>query len=405
MAKKSSAPSPSRVLRLPERAAVADDSVYAADVAHCRAVLRRNSRTFHAASLLLPRHVREPASVLYGFCRLADDAVDVEGGRMEAVARLHDRVRRAYANTPAAVPADRALAEVVRRHAIPRCLLDGLVEGLAWDAQGRRYESLEDLYDYAARVAGTVGAMMAALMGARSPQALARACELGVAMQLSNIARDVGEDARMGRIYLPLQWLREAGVQPEELLAARRFDPRVGAVVQRLLDQADALYARVGAGVGVLPLACRPGINAARFLYAEIGREVERAGCNSITRRAVVPTTRKLQLLLRATLALRPDGAGLALPPLAAVSGLVAATASVSAGGPVGAGRAPSELPASALARAVPGDSAMAASATDGGRGADPAWWDLHGRWIATLELFDRMGQRDRQARRSVQAF
>ena len=120
--------------------------------------------------------------------------------------------------------------------------------------------------------------MMALLMGVRTPEGLARACDLGVAMQLSNIARDVGEDARMGRLYLPQAWLVEAGIAPDARLAAPVFSPALGAVVRRLLDAADALYRRVDAGVARLPLACRPGINAARFLYAEIGHEVARSG-------------------------------------------------------------------------------------------------------------------------------
>ena len=99
---------------------------------------------------------------------------------------------------------------------------------------------MEDLHDYAARVAGTVGAMMALVMETRDPRSLARACELGVAMQLTNIARDVGEDARNGRLYLPLAWMREAGLDPEAWLAAPQFVQRLARVVSRLLAEADA---------------------------------------------------------------------------------------------------------------------------------------------------------------------
>ena len=118
----------------------------------------------------------------------------------------------------------------------PAALPEALLEGLAWDAEGRSYETLDDLFDYAARVAGTVGVMMTLIMGVRSPEALARACDLGVAMQLTNIARDVGEDARMGRIYLPRQWLREAGVDAEAFLAdpqARPTHPRARRAASR----------------------------------------------------------------------------------------------------------------------------------------------------------------------------
>jgi phytoene synthase len=159
-----------------------------ADLAACRALLRGGSRSFFAASLLLPQRVRGPACSLYAFCRLADDAIDLEDGRMDALARLHARLDRAYAGQPLPTPVDRAFADVIARYAIPRALPEALFEGFAWDAEGRRYEDLPALQAYAVRVAGTVGAMMAVLMGVREPGPVARACDLGVAMQLSNIA-------------------------------------------------------------------------------------------------------------------------------------------------------------------------------------------------------------------------
>ena len=297
--------------------------LYNQDVAACRATLKANSKTFHAASLLLPARVRAPASVLYGFCRLADDAVDVDGGKDGAVDRLRQRLDRVYAGRPDPVAEDRALAAVVAEFGIPRQMPDFLLEGLAWDVQGRRYESLDELLAYAARVAGAVGAMMSLLMGVREPAALARACELGVAMQLSNIARDVGEDARMGRLYLPRRWMVEAGLDPDAWLRNPQFDARLASVVQRLLAEAEALYARVGAGVAELPLGCRPGINAARFMYAEIGRELLRRGADSVSQRTVVPGRRKALLLLRAALALRPSRAALQATSLSVNQALI----------------------------------------------------------------------------------
>ncbi len=304
----------------------------AADLATCRALLANGSRTFLAASYLLPRSVREPACALYAFCRVADDAIDAApaGGIDAALAGLRLRLDAAYrrdGHVASGDAVDRAFAAVVHRFAIPRALPEALLEGFAWDVAGRRYETLADLHDYAARVAGTVGAMMALVMGASSPSALARACDLGVAMQLSNIARDVGEDARAGRLYLPIAWLREADIDVDNWLAAPRFDARIGAVVGRLLEQAESLYARAAAGVAELPPSCRVGINAARFLYAEIGREVGRRGCNSVDSRAVVAPRRKAALLAQAAVCLRPRRSA-AAAPLAATRGLVDAAAS-----------------------------------------------------------------------------
>jgi phytoene synthase len=139
--------------------------------------------------------------------------------------------------------------------------------------------------------------MMAVLMGVRDAERLASAVDLGVAMQLSNIARDVGEDARNGRLYLPLEWLTEAGIDPEEFLAAPAYSEALGSVVRRLLYAAEGYYASAGAGISRLPVKCRFGIGAAGLLYAEIGREVARRGMDSVSGRAVVSGRRKAWVL------------------------------------------------------------------------------------------------------------
>lgn len=268
-----------------------------ADLAAGTALLRGGSRSFYAASFLLPRRVREPATALYAFCRLADDAVDLADHPGDALADLNRRLDRIYAGRPLGIPADRALADVVRAFAIPRALLESLIEGFTWDAEGRGYADLSALCGYCARVAGTVGAMMALLMGVRDPALVARACDLGVAMQLSNIARDVGEDAARGRLYLPRDWMRNAGMDPDARLASPTWSPALGGILERLLEAADRLYGRADLGIAGLPLTCRPGIAAARRLYAEIGQEVRRRGLDSATQRAVVSPARKLALL------------------------------------------------------------------------------------------------------------
>ena len=277
-----------------------------ADLAHCRALLADGSRTFLAASRVLPRRVRDPATALYAFCRVADDLVDGSDPSalrsvLDALARRLDAIYAVGAAHDRSLDAvDRAFAHVVATHRLPRALPEALLEGFAWDAAGRRYETLGELEAYAARVAGSVGAMMAVLMGARGTTALARASDLGVAMQYSNIARDVGEDARAGRLYLPLAWLREAGLDPAAFVAEPRFDARLASVVARLLAEAERLYRRAAAGIGALPADCRFGIDVARRLYASIGHEVARRGGNSVDGRAVVSPLVKAALIARA---------------------------------------------------------------------------------------------------------
>ncbi len=294
-----------------------------ADFATSRRLLRSGSRSFYAASLLLPRAISEPAGALYAFCRMADDQIDIHGHEPGALEDLHERLHAILEGRPRQEPVDRALAAVVAHFEIPGTLLWALLEGLEWDAQGRRYASLSELYDYAARVAGTVGALMTVIMGRRDSDTVSRACDLGVAMQLTNISRDVGEDARAGRIYLPLDWIEEAGIDLETWLAAPAFTPVLGGMVQRLLDHADTLYKRAAPGISRLPFRCRAGIHAASIFYAEIGREIEHEGLDSVSRRMYVPTRRKLALLGRVFAATASTPRRAPAPPLAEVAFLV----------------------------------------------------------------------------------
>ncbi|PWJ21689.1 15-cis-phytoene synthase [Jannaschia seohaensis] len=271
-----------------------------ADMDHCREAIRTGSHSFHAASRLLPASVRDPALALYAFCRLADDSVDEVADKAPAVLRLKDRLDAVYAGRPANVPADRAFARVIEDFDMPRALPEALLEGLAWDAQGRTYADLGALRGYSARVASAVGAMMCVLMRVRDADALARACDLGVAMQLTNIARDVGEDARAGRLYLPTDWFAAAGLEPAAFLANPRPDPVIREMTRRLLAEAQRLYHRSETGIRALPLAARPGIMAARYVYDGIGGEVRRAGFDSVTRRAHTSRGQKLGWLGRA---------------------------------------------------------------------------------------------------------
>ena len=293
--------------------------------------LRAGSKSFHLASRLLPARVRGPTLALYAFCRHADDAVDDASSDRDArvaVDALRRRIDRVYTDRGTDALVERAFSRVVQRFSIPRAIPDALVEGMEWDARGRTYETVSDVRAYGVRVAGTVGLMMTLVMGKREPDVLARACDLGVAMQLTNIARDVGEDARNGRVYLPSEWLAEAGVDREQLLSEPAATDPVRAVVARLLAEADVLYARADAGIAHLPADCRTSIRAARLVYAAIGERIRRANFDSVSQRAFVPLHRKLWLVLRA-FASRADRPGVlegatsaeAVSLLAALSG------------------------------------------------------------------------------------
>jgi len=301
-----------------------DRAVATRDLEVCQSLLREGSKSFHAASLLLPRRMRAPAAAVYAFCRVADDAVDLSAEPGPALDALYGRLRRAFAGAPDDDPVDRALAAVSALYGLPIEAFEGLLEGFAWDVAGRRYETFGDLRAYCVRVASTVGVMMTVLMGVRRERTLWRACDLGVAMQLTNIARDVGEDAREGRVYLPEVWLREVGMTADDLVARPVFSPEVGFLVRRLLIEAEGLYARADAGIDKLPRDCRTAIRAARLIYADIDRAIVDAGYDTVSRRAYTSASRKAWLALRSVpAALRPTREMSLAPPVPEASFLI----------------------------------------------------------------------------------
>ena len=345
-----------------------------ADVAACRASLRGGSKTFFAASLTLPQAVRQPAAALYAFCRMADDAIDHGTNHGATLRELHRRLDLIYAGLPEDKPADRAFADCARHFAIPKTYPLALLEGFGWDAIGRRYEDLPALRSYGVRVAGTVGAMMAMVMNVRDRDTVARSCDLGVAMQLTNIARDVGEDARNGRLYLPLRWMREAGLDPDAWLARPVFSRPLARVIERLLAEAQVLYERSDSGLARLPQACRPGMYAARLLYAEIGREVARHGYDSVRQRAVVPRRRKGRILADAWVAAKRRSPATALGEMPEAAFLLDAFVC-----------APPAAPA-------PPDTARERA----------RWPRIEDRVAWLVTLFDRLERRDRAAAEAV---
>lgn len=272
------------------------------------AAIRRGSKSFALASRLFDPTTRDLVWDLYAWCRHCDDVVDGQTSGHEArpmrAADRHARVARLRADTAAAFegraaePAFEALVRVVVTTGLPRVLADDHLDGFAMDAADRRYRSVDETLDYCYHVAGVVGLMMAWVMGVRDRAVLARASDLGLAFQLSNIARDVGDDLRMGRIYLPDDWLQAAGATlvpdaPLDAAAASRLAP----VVERLLGEAERYYDSAWHGVAFLPARSAWAVATARLVYRDIGRTVRRRGAMAWTSRTAVSTPRKLAWL------------------------------------------------------------------------------------------------------------
>jgi phytoene synthase len=270
--------------------------------------IQRGSKSFALAAQLFDPTTREGAILLYAWCRHCDDQIDEQTlgfrtGRPSSesaedrLAALERETSRALAGEPVEKPAFAALQEVARRHGIPdRHPLD-LLKGFAMDVEGRRYESLEDCCRYCYHVAGVVGVMMAFVMGAHGEDTLDRASDLGIAFQMTNIARDVVDDAQAGRVYLPGDWLREAGVQPGEIAHPERR-PALFSVAARLLDEAERYYASAEVGLARLPFRSAWAVAAARRVYRDIGRLVRERGPRAWDRRVSTGRGRKMFLTL-----------------------------------------------------------------------------------------------------------
>jgi len=276
---------------------------------HATQTIAVGSKSFAAAARLFSPATRRSVLMLYAWCRHCDDVVDGQelgfaasapGGHdaTRELAQLYEQTRRAYTGEPMADPAFAAFQEVALGHAIaPRYAFDHLA-GFAMDVEGARYETVEDTLRYCYHVAGVVGLMMASIMGAQAPAVLDRACDLGLAFQLTNIARDIVDDANNGRCYLPAAWLREAGIAPDEL-ALPRHRAALARVAARLVAQAEPYYASSGAGLRALPLRSAWAIATARYVYRQIGIEVVRRGPRAWDERAGTSKAMKLWLLAR----------------------------------------------------------------------------------------------------------
>lgn len=261
-------------------------------------VLRRHGRTFHFASHLLGRRHAQRAAVLYAFCRHVDDLADQASDPAQARRELAavGVALRSGVGADARTGAMRSLQASTGMSPAPAL---ALLAGVSRDLDGVRLADEDALIRYAYEVAGTVGEMMCAVLDVHEPRARAFAIDLGIAMQLTNIARDVGEDARMGRRYLPAEWIGD--VAPEDILAPdAALADELRAATKRLLALADRYYASGEAGLGFLPLRARLAILAAARMYRAIGARIASSGYQSWDRRAVVGTAAKSRLVAQA---------------------------------------------------------------------------------------------------------
>jgi 15-cis-phytoene synthase len=267
-----------------------------------RAIIRHHSKSFSLASMLLGPTMRDEASGLYAYCRRADDAVDLvapehAAARVQGLRRELDDV---YAGRSLDEPVLVEFQRLVLERHIPREYPDALLEGFQLDAEGAAYETSFELYRYCWCVAGSVGAMMCHVLGVRRERALVHAAHLGMAMQLTNICRDVAEDWRRGRLYLPkelapgLEYVRASSELPKAYVGV------CARAVSHLLTEAGTLYRSGDAGLRYLPFRARLAVATARGVYAGIGQRILAQDANVLAGRAYVSTPAKFLHVARA---------------------------------------------------------------------------------------------------------
>jgi 15-cis-phytoene synthase len=262
---------------------------------HCEAMTAEHSRSFYAASALLPAGRRRAVRALYAFCRTTDDIVDHPDDYVYGVLQTwreralswhppqHDLVALAWADTRA-------------HYHIPQRYAEQLIDGVARDLVQKRYQSFEDLATYCYGAASTVGLMSMHIVGFESDEAVPYAIKLGVALQLTNILRDVGEDWRRGRLYLPLDELAAFGLSEDDI-AAGTVDDRWRAFMEFQVARARQLYEEAWPGIAKLDGKGRVAIAAAAAFYRAILDDIERHDYDVFNRRARVSAWGKLRRL------------------------------------------------------------------------------------------------------------
>ncbi|MBX9859811.1 MAG: phytoene/squalene synthase family protein [Sphingomonas sp.] len=275
-----------------------------------RVSIARGSRSFAAASKLFDKPTREQAWLLYSWCRACDDIADgqdhghgmtVVDDPMARLARLSVLTELALAGEPTGDPPFEALRIVAAETGLPHGFARDHIAGFALDAEGWRPKTEDDLLRYCYHVAGVVGCMMAVVMGVDpgDEATLDRACDLGLAFQLANIARDIDEDASVGRCYLPTDWLAEEAIPVAELMAPAHR-PALTELVARLTTRAAAFEGSARHGTPALGFRSAWAVLAAAKIYGDIGRKVAALGGHAWDSRVTTSATEKIGAIVLA---------------------------------------------------------------------------------------------------------
>ncbi len=277
------------------------DADLRASYAECKRLNSLHGKTYYLATLLLPAGQRPFVHALYGFARYADEIVDdlastlTPQEKADHLRNWSDGVMRGLKSGKSEDPIGKALIDTVRRFDIPHQYFVDFLHSMEMDLTVTQYQSYEDLYQYVYGSAAVIGLEMVPILGQPTPAALDAAKKLGVAFQLANFIRDVGEDLDRGRVYLPLDELAEFGVS-REMLEERVLTPQIIKALSFQIDRVRQLQKEAAPGIQLLDKTSRPCIRAASELYCGIVDEVEKIGYDVFNKRAKTSTARRARV-------------------------------------------------------------------------------------------------------------
>lgn len=279
-------------------------------LSHSAAMIRQGSKSFSGASKLLDKSTKESAILLYSWCRYCDDQIDNQilgfnkqskednPNAKEILQSIEKSTQDAINDTSLEQIEFEALRRVLQKHSIPEQYPMEHLQGYRMDVEKKQYHNITDTLEYCYHVAGVVGVMMAYIFGIKDSKILERAADLGIAFQLTNIARDVIEDAKMGRVYLPSEWLAEHNIKPGTILDIKNR-VKLFLVIKRLLDLSEQYYESANIGIEYLPLRIRWGIKVALSVYREIGTKIRILGSNAWNKRVYIKRPYKIFLAMK----------------------------------------------------------------------------------------------------------
>jgi 15-cis-phytoene synthase len=292
-----------------------EDERLMAAYAHCRSITRHHAKTFYMATRFLPNHKQRSIFSIYGLCRYLDDLVDEAEDLIQQkkintndvekrLGEFKARLLNAYEGKEQEDPILIAFSDTLNTYKISPELPLLLMEGVSADLVKDRYQSFEEVYDYSYKVASVVGLMTSEVFGYKNPEAVGHAVDLGISMQLTNILRDVGEDLRKGRIYLPQDELREFGIT-EQNLFDHRLDQRFIDFMKFQIRRARTYYESADKGIPMLSADSRLPVYLARANYSRILDKIEENGYDVFTKRAHLSPAEKFTVMPKVMFSLR----------------------------------------------------------------------------------------------------